>query len=415
MRYSLSLLLVLAACADPRAVQRNIAETESTLKQANMVYARLCAPEELALAESSLEFSRIEFNQGYLYRGSEHVEDALAMSRAALEKATPCGTADRDADRIPDVVDRCPDEPEDYDGVDDEDGCRDIDPNGDEDGDGIINIDDGCMEEPEDFDGHDDEDGCPETSEDQDGDGYIDVKDGCPAEPEDFDGYQDADGCPDLDDDADGIKDMRDRCPRIPEDLDGWEDEDGCPDPDNDMDGIPDDHDACPNQPGERLRDGCPEVDRDHDGIADELDACPDQPETVNAYLDEDGCPDTPPSRVHVTRTRIEINEVVQFASGSAQLLEVSYPLLDDVAQVLKDASAMRVRIEGHTDSQGSDTFNQTLSEKRAASVRDYLVSRGVEANRLESAGLGETQPLDTNRTPEGRAANRRVEFHILE
>lgn len=415
MRAFPALLLLLSACADPRAVQRNVAETEATLKAANLVYARLCAPEELARAESSLAFARIEFDQGYLYRGTVHVEDARVMSHAALDKATPCGTADQDRDKIPDIVDRCPAEAEDYDGVDDEDGCRDIDPYGDEDKDGVVNMADGCMWEPEDFDEHDDEDGCPETSEDGDGDGLIDVKDACPTEPEDVDGFQDGDGCPEPDNDGDGVKDLRDRCPFVAEDLDGWADEDGCPDPDNDLDGLPDETDACPTQPGSREHNGCPELDRDHDGIADGIDQCPDEPEVVNQYLDEDGCADAPPSRVHVTRTRIEIHEVVQFASGSAQLLEASYPLLNDVAQVLVDAPHMRVRVEGHTDNQGSDSFNQTLSEKRAASVRDYLVSRGVDGTRLESAGFGETRPIDTNRTPEGRTVNRRVEFHILE
>ena len=160
---------------------------------------------------------------------------------------------------------------------------------------------------------------------------------------------------------------------------------------------------------------GCPETDGDRDGIADADDRCPDQPETVNNYLDEDGCPDTPPRRVKVTRSRIEITETVQFATGSAEVLGASFPVLDDVAQVLLDAPQMRLRIEGHTDSEGGEASNQRLSERRAASVLAYLTSRGIAAGRVTSVGLGETSPIDTNRTSAGRARNRRVEFHIVE
>ena len=101
---------------------------------------------------------------------------ATTDAQRALEEATPCGTADADKDTIPDVVDQCPEEAEDFDNDRDEDGCQDILPNGDEDNDGIINIDDSCSDR-EDFDGHNDEDGCPETSNDTDGDGLIDAVD----------------------------------------------------------------------------------------------------------------------------------------------------------------------------------------------------------------------------------------------
>jgi len=84
------------------------------------------------------------------------------------------------------------------------------------------------------------------------------------------------------------------------------------------------------------------------------------------------------------------------------------------VAQVLLDAPQMRLRIEGHTDSEGGEASNQRLSERRAASVLAYLTSRGIAAGRVTSVGLGETSPIDTNRTSAGRARNRRVEFHIV-
>ena len=418
MQHTVALALLalasLPGCANPNILKKSLLEAEDTLKRAHAIHARICAPLETANAESGLAFTRVEFKQGHVRRASEHLEFSLENATLAYEKSNPCGTADRDEDTIADVVDRCPDEPEDFDGVLDEDGCRDIDPNGDEDGDGIKNIDDACIDEPEDFDGHDDEDGCPETSDDTDGDGMIDVLDTCPTEAEDFDGFQDADGCPDLDNDGDGVVDIRDNCPRVPEDLDAWEDEDGCPESDNDLDKIPDEFDKCPNEPGTRELEGCPETDRDRDGIADDTDNCPDEPETKNGYLDEDGCPDTPPTRVKVTRTRIEITETIQFATGSANLLPASSPILDDVVKVLQDAPALKVRIEGHTDSQGNDAFNLDLSSKRAASVLKYLTDKGISPSRLSSEGYGETQPIDTNRTPSGRARNRRVEFKIL-
>ena len=403
----------LIGCADPRLVKATLDESQATIVKANLVYGKICAPEELANAQSNVDFTQLEFKQGDVRRAADHATLADEWAKKALEKATPCGTADRDKDTIVDIIDKCPDEPEDFDGVEDEDGCRDIDPNGDEDKDGIKNRDDACMFEPEDFDGDADDDGCPETSLDRDGDGIIDAVDQCPADPEDLDGFKDSDGCPDTDDDNDTITDMNDKCKTIPEDLDGWEDQDGCPDPDNDNDGIADEYDKCPNEPGDRLNNGCPNFDRDKDGIADGNDKCPDNPETVNSYLDDDGCPDSPPKLVVVTHDMIEIKERIQFATGSATLLPASMPVLNDIVTVLKDAPAIKLRIEGHTDSDGNDEFNLKLSQDRAESVLAYLTSRGVDASRLVAQGFGETTPIDTNRTTTGKANNRRVEFHI--
>jgi OmpA-OmpF porin, OOP family len=135
---------------------------------------------------------------------------------------------------------------------------------GDRDGDGYTDDQDECPDDPEDFDGFEDGDGCPDP--DNDKDGILDVDDACPDIPEDFDGDQDEDGCPegsDGDRDGDGILDSRDKCPDVPEDKDGFEDEDGCPEPDNDLDGIPDVKDQCPNEPetynGHEDEDGCPD------------------------------------------------------------------------------------------------------------------------------------------------------------
>ena len=132
---------------------------------------------------------------------------------------------------------------------------------GDKDGDGYKDDVDKCPEQPEDFDGYKDEDGCPDP--DNDNDGILDSRDKCPDVPEDRDGFQDTDGCPDPDNDQDGIPDKKDQCPNDPEDKDGFQDEDGCPDPDNDGDGIPDIKDKCPNEPetfnGFEDEDGCPD------------------------------------------------------------------------------------------------------------------------------------------------------------
>lgn len=129
-------------------------------------------------------------------------------------------------------------------------------PDLDSDGDGIPDSLDACPADPEDFDGFADEDGCPDP--DNDGDGIPDGYDSCPDTPEDFDGDRDEDGCPDDDKDGDGIPDDEDECPDEPEDFDGLADEDGCPEDDADEDGIPDDEDECPDEPGTAAHGGCP-------------------------------------------------------------------------------------------------------------------------------------------------------------
>ena len=129
------------------------------------------------------------------------------------------------------------------------------------DGDGIYGDADKCPNEPEDFDGFQDADGCPDS--DNDGDGIPDWADECPNLPENFNGIDDDDGCPDADPDGDGVLGSADKCPGEPEDKDGFEDADGCPDPDNDCDGILDADDKCPNDPetvnGYQDADGCPD------------------------------------------------------------------------------------------------------------------------------------------------------------
>jgi len=253
---------------------------------------------------------------------------------------------------------------------------------------------------------------------DTDGDGIPDSVDQCPNEPEDKDGFEDDDGCPDPDNDQDGVPDRKDRCPNEPEDRDGFQDDDGCPESDNDGDGIPDAQDKCPNDPEDRDGfqddDGCPDADNDGDGIPDLADKCPNEPETINGVDDDDGCPDT--GGVVVTGTKIELPEQVQFEAGKATLIARSEKLLDQIADRIKASpNVKRIRIEGHTDDQGPPKKNQALSQARAEAVRDYLIKRGIEAERLQAVGYGGVRPLDPRKTAGARAKNRRVEFIIVE
>ena len=125
--------------------------------------------------------------------------------------------------------------------------------------------------------------------------------------------------------------------------------------------------------------------------------------------------PAAPPPRVVLTDSSIDIKEKVQFASGSAEVLEVSFSLLDDVAAMLVDNSQITsLQVEGHTDDVGSDGANKRLSQARAESVRKYIIGKAVDKSRLVAKGFGEEQPIADNTTPEGREQNRRVAFNIL-
>ena len=289
---------------------------------------------------------------------------------------------DRDGDGIKDDVDQCPDEPEDLDDFEDIDGC----PDPDNDRDGILDVDDECPMVPEDRDGEEDDDGCPEGDEgDRDGDGILDSVDECPDDPEDIDQFEDEDGCPDPDNDQDGILDVDDLCPNEPEDVDEFEDEDGCPDPDNDQDRILDPDDECPNRP-----------------------------EVYNGFEDDDGCPDR--GRVEVVGSNIVIMDRVYFETDSAEIREISYPILDAVAATLRgNPQITLVEIQGHADERSSDEYNLRLTQDRARSVANYLVNRGgVERSRLRAVGYGERCPVNPASTPAAWEENRRVEFKII-
>lgn len=182
------------------------------------------------------------------------------------------------------------------------------------------------------------------------------------------------------DSDRDGIADKDDRCRNEPEDEDGFEDEDGCPDPDNDEDGVLDAQDECPELKGDRGHDGCP----------------------AKTY-------------VKIENGRVFIFGKVQFATSSARIDRRSEPLLDQISQALiANPGVGTVRVDGHTDNVGDTRFNQRLSEERAAAVREALIRRGVDGDHLIARGFGETRPLAPNKSPAGRARNRRVEFILL-
>jgi outer membrane protein OmpA-like peptidoglycan-associated protein len=364
----LLLTSLLAGCASQALLASEFASLQTEIAAAHQTTN--CAPKDLALADANTEFAKIEFEQGDTKRAAEHVR--LAREHAKI--ASACTSAPLKPTKPVRVEPEGNPEP-------------------------IT-----TALEPTPW--------AAPAATDRDRDGVKDSEDLCVSDPEDLDGYKDADGCPDLDDDGDGIPDSVDRCPREPEDRDNVEDADGCIDPDNDRDGVPDAQDRCPNEPGDPPS-GCASSDRDADGVGDTTDSCPSEAETLNGYQDTDGCPDSKPQRVEVTADQIVIKQRINFATGKATILPDSFVVLDDVAAAMKDYPKIRVEIGGHTDNVGDDTQNQRLSKDRADAVFEYLLSKGVGAQRMMTVGYGETRPVDTNMTETGRLSNRRVEFLI--
>lgn len=236
---------------------------------------------------------------------------------------------------------------------------------------------------------------------DRDGDGFIDRDDACPDEP----GVA-PDGCPIPDSDGDGFLDPDDACPDEPGVA-----PDGCPIPDSDNDGYLDPDDACPQEPGV-APDGCPLRDKDGDGIFDNEDQCVDEPETKNGFEDADGCPDELPEQVQQFTGVIE---GIYFDVNRDTIKPRSQPKLMAAVEVLTTYPSIRLEITGHTDNRGKHDYNVDLSQRRAASVRQYLVDQGIDESRVEIRGAGPDEPIDTNRTSAGRAKNRRIEFKVLQ
>ena len=286
----------------------------------------------------------------------------------------------------------------------------------DEDGDGVPDARDKCPHTP-----HGvvvDANGCPPDS---DHDGVPDYLDKCPNTP--AGAPVNADGCP-LDSDGDGVPDYLDKCPNTARGV--AVDATGCPIPllDSDHDGVPDNLDKCPNTPlGQKVGpDGCP-LDSDGDGIPDDQDECPNTP--AGAKVLPNGCALKGDCRKPRAGEQVDergcaldhnfILKGVKFEFDSDRLTAAAKAILDQVATTLQAYPEIKVDLEGHTDSVGSDSYNLGLSEKRAISVKNYLMAAGIAAKRMNPVGYGKTRPIDTNETEAGRENNRRVELKVIE
>jgi len=279
------------------------------------------------------------------------------------------GAKDSDKDGIKDKKDRCPEIP----GKVDLQGCPD------KDNDGIADIDDGCPDAA----GKPEFKGCPDT----DGDGIIDREDACPTVA----GKKELKGCPDTD--GDGVIDSEDLWPTVF----GLAEFAGVPDPDGD--GVPSNIDDCPDVKGLPQLKGCP--DSDGDGVADKDDKCPD----VFGVATNSGCP---------AEKAFEFFKVVYFNFDKSVVTKQNLKDIDELAEILKEHDKVKVKIEGHADATGSDSYNMKLSEKRAEYVINYLVNKGIDKAVLVKAFYGETKPVAGNDTTEGRAKNRRVEINTI-
>ncbi len=297
---------------------------------------------------------------------------------------------DKDHDGVKNSLDQCPDTPR-GDAVDAK-GCT---LPKDSDKDGVLDGVDKCPNTP--AGDRVDASGCT-LPKDADGDGVVDANDKCPNTPAGT--AVDATGCP-KDSDGDGVLDAADKCPNTPAGT--AVDATGCA-PDSDHDGVVDTADKCPNTPAGTSVDatGCA-VDSDNDGVINATDKCPDTP--AGTKVDAVGCPALFGGGASL------VLQGVNFETGKAVLLPESQAILDRVATSLVDNPTVTVEVGGHTDNTGRKAANVRLSQARASTVRDYLISKGVDGARITAKGYGPDQPVADNTTVAGRAANRRVEL----
>lgn len=202
----------------------------------------------------------------------------------------------------------------------------------------------------------------------------------------------------DIDSDKDGVFDRFDRCVGTP--RGSKVDKNGCP-VDSDHDGVLDYKDKCPNTPPKGVTvdaHGCP-LDSDKDGVVDYKDKCENTPRGIN--VDPHGCP---------------LNQTLKlyFKSNSDKILKSSYGEVQKFAEFLKKNPGYKVKIIGHTDSIGKAVVNMALSIKRAEAVKAALVAEGIESSRIVATGRGELDPIESNRTKEGRRVNRRIEIKLF-
>jgi outer membrane protein OmpA-like peptidoglycan-associated protein len=257
----------------------------------------------------------------------------------------------------------------------------------DTDNDGIYDRDDACPEVagPKEFQG------CPDT----DGDGIADKDDTCPevAGPKEFN------GCPDTD--GDKIVDKDDACPEVA----GLASLQGCPDTDGD--GLADAKDKCPTVAGPRDNQGCPWPDTDGDSVLDKDDKCVDVAGTVA----NNGCPEVTED---IVKKLNDYAKTILFDNAKSTFQAQTLPVLESMVAILNEYPSSKFSIEGHTDNAGKKATNQTLSENRAKAVVDFLVGKGIAADRLTSSGFGDSQPIASNKTKAGKAQNRRVEVKVV-
>ncbi len=230
---------------------------------------------------------------------------------------------------------------------------------------------------------------------DKDGDGIVDKWDKCP----EVRGLAEFNGCPDND--GDGIQDKLDDCPNRA----GLKIFNGCPD--TDRDGIQDKDDLCPEVPGILANKGCPIPDSDQDGVLDNVDKCPN----VAGSLDNFGCPI---EEIISQQDEEKINyfaRTLLFEYGKTTLRSSDKASLNEVVGIMNAYPFSKFSIEGHTDNSSGQTHNLRLSLNRAKAVKNYLVSRGIDPDRLSAQGFGEGRPIAPNSTKEGRRKNRRVEI----
>ena len=235
-----------------------------------------------------------------------------------------------------------------------------------------------------------------EVVKDRDQDGVFDDLDECP----DIPGTILMKGCPDKD--GDGISDKDDQCPELPGSLQNK----GCPIIDTDADGIRDEEDKCPGVAGLKKYNGCPVPDSDNDGVNDEEDQCP----TVAGAKDNNGCP-------KITKEQQQKIEYaakrIQFEFKKADLLPSSHLVLDDVVDILKNNTSFKIRVDGHSSGPESES-NKVLSQKRAESVKDYFISRGISASRIIAQGFGSSKHISADGDKKENPEDRRVELLIF-
>jgi outer membrane protein OmpA-like peptidoglycan-associated protein len=258
----------------------------------------------------------------------------------------------------------------------------------DSDGDGVYDKDDACPEVA----GLVEFNGCP----DADGDGVKDSDDACP----NVAGLAAMNGCPDSD--GDGVADKDDMCPNSK----GTKANKGCPD--SDGDGVADKDDKCASVAGPAANSGCPYPDTDGDGVLDKDDKCI----SVAGPASNNGCPEATMNKDDFNVIKLTAKSIL-FSTSRATFKTGVSKQLDAIVEIMNKNSRATFSVEGHTDNTGTAPFNLRLSEKRAMSVRDYFVSKGIDATRLEAKGFGEGFPVDTNKTRAGRANNRRVEIKV--